>query len=173
MEYENYAETIKSLIDFNSFVKPRPDIKDAVRISVQKGEMATHKIRKNKFSQLNDKRFYFFNAVVSLPFGHLNLNEIDEYKKDKGRRIEKYFWAEKEKLLELEKNALKNSPRIDFLNNILGQVPKIVTVDCAKFDRNAKFLYREEGEQLNIFDFILSAQWKKNTATMDSSMEIS
>ena len=81
--------------------------------------------------------------------------------------------AEKEKLLELEKNALKNSPRIDFLNNILGQVPKIVTVDCAKFDRNAKFLYREEGEQLNIFDFILSAQWKKNTATMDSSMEIS
>ena len=173
MEYENYAETIKSLIDFNSFVKPRPDIKDVVRISVKKGEMTTHKIRKNKFSELNDKRFYFPNIVVSFPLGHLNLNEIDECKKGKGCRIKKYFWTEKEKLLELEKNALKNSPRIYFLNNILGQVPKIVNVDCAKFDRNTKFLYRDEGEQLNILYFILSTQWKKNTATMDSAMEIS
>ena len=173
MEYENYVERIKPLIDFNSFVKPRPDIKDVVRISVKKGEMTTHKIRKNKFLQLNNKRFYFPNAVVSLPFGHLSLNEIDEYKKDKGQTIEKYFWSEKEKLLEFEKSALKNNPRINFLNNILEQVPKIVNMDCVKFDRNTNFLYKEEGEQLNILDFILSRQWKKNTATMDNSVEIS
>ena len=123
---------------------------------------------------MNDKQFYFPNAVVSLTFGHLNLNEIDDqYKKDKDWKIEKYFWTEREKLLQLEKSALKNTPRIDFLNNILEQVPKIVNVDCAKFYRNTKFLYKEEGEQFTILDFILSAQWKKNTPTMDSSMEIS
>ena len=82
MEYENYAERIKPLIDFNSFVKPRPDIKDVVRISAKKGETTTHKIRKNKFSQLNDKRFYFPNAIVSVPFGHFSFAEIEEYKKD-------------------------------------------------------------------------------------------
>ena len=147
MDYENYAERIKPLIDFETYNKPKADIKDVVRIFVKKGKMATHKIKKSKFSQLNDKRFYFPNAIVSLPFGHLALREIDEYKKDKGQRIEKYFWAEKEKLLELEKSALKNTLRINFLNNILKQIPKIVHVDCSKFDRNTKFLYKVELQQ--------------------------
>ena len=89
----------------------------------KKGEMTTYKIKKSKFSQLNDKRFYFLNAIVSLPFGHISLQEIDEYKKNNGRKIEKYFWTEKEHLLKLEKSALKNSPRINFLNNILEQIP--------------------------------------------------
>ena len=83
------------------------------------------------------------------------MKKIDEYKKDKGPRIEKYFWIEKENFLELEKSTLKISPRINFLNNILEQVPKIVNIDCIKFDRNNKFLYREETQQ-NISDFILS-----------------
>ena len=33
-------------------------------------------------------------------------------KKEKGQKIEKYFWKEKEVLLNMEKNALKNIPRI-------------------------------------------------------------
>ena len=117
-------------------------MKDVVRTSVKKGEMTTHKITKTKFSQLNDKRFYFPNGISSLPFGHLSLNELDEYKKNKGQRIEKYFWTEKEKLL--ENKALQNCPRLDFLNNILLQVPKIVNIDCTKFDRNTTFLYKEQ-----------------------------
>ena len=36
MEYENYAERIKPLIDFKTYKKPKPDIKDVVRISVKK-----------------------------------------------------------------------------------------------------------------------------------------
>ena len=43
--------------------------------------MTTHKIMKSKFSQLNDKRFYFPNAIISLPFGHEALSEIDKFKK--------------------------------------------------------------------------------------------
>ena len=39
---------------------------------------------KNKFSQLNDKRFYFPDGIVLLPFGHINLKEIENYKKEKG-----------------------------------------------------------------------------------------
>ena len=134
--------------------------------------MTTHMIRKSKFSQLNNKRFYFPNATVSLPFGHLALCEIDEYKKNKGQRIEKYFWTEKEKLFELEKRALENNPRMNFLNNILEQKSKIVHVDSKRFDRNTKFLYKEELQQ-NILDYILGAEWKKNIPTMDNSMETS
>ena len=82
--------------------------------------------------------------MVFVPFGHFSLNEIDQYKKEKGRKIEKYLWSEKEKLLELEKDALKKCSRIDFLNNILDQVPKIVDINWTKFDRNMKFLYKKE-----------------------------
>ena len=93
--------------------------------------MTAYLIRKNKFSQLNDKRFYFPNAITSLPFGHITLKEIDEYKKHKGREIEKYFWKEKEKLLELEKEALKTNERLNVLDNILKQTPKIVSLSTS------------------------------------------
>ena len=106
-EYENYAERIKLLYDFESYQKPKADSKNVVRISVKKGEMTTHMIKKNKFLQLNDKRFYFPNGIISLPFGHLHLKEIDEYKNEKGQRIEKYFWDEKENFLKLEKSSEK------------------------------------------------------------------
>ena len=81
MECKNYAERIKPLLDFKTYKKPKADVKDVVRNSVKKGEMTTHKIKKKKLLQLNDKCFYFLNAVVSLHFGHLSLKEIDQYKK--------------------------------------------------------------------------------------------
>ena len=70
MNYENYSERVEPLYDFESFVKPKNEMKKVVRFSVKKGEMTTHQIEKNKFSHINDKRFYFPNAIVSLPFGH-------------------------------------------------------------------------------------------------------
>ena len=155
MEYKNYAERIKPLVHFKTYKKPKVDKKKFVRISVKKGEMTTHMIRKSKFSQLNDKRFYFPNTTISLPFGHLTLCEIDEYKKNKGQRI-----------------ALENNSRINFLNNILEQKPKIVHVDCKRCDRNTKFLYKEELQQ-NILDYILGPEWKKNIRLMENSMETS
>ena len=140
MEYDNYAERIKPIIDFKTYQKPKADIKSVARISVKKGEMTTFLIKKNNFSQLNDKQFYFPNAIISFPFDHLTLNKTDEYKKDKGRKVEKYFWKEKETLLELEKEALKRNERLDVLDNILKQVTKITALSSQKFDRNAKFL---------------------------------
>ena len=100
------------------------------------------------------------------------MKEIDEYKKNKSRRIEKYFWIEKEKPLEREKSTLKICSRIDFLNNILEQVPKIVNIDCTIFDRKTNFLYKEERKQ-NILDFILSQGWRTSTSSMDNSTETS
>ena len=95
------------------------------------------------------------------------MKEIDQYKQNKGQRIEKYFWTEKEKLLQLEKKALKNCPTLDFL---------IVNLNCTKFDRNTDFLYKEQRE-LSILDFILSAGWKENKKenllAMESSVETS
>ena len=126
MDYENFAKRIKPLFNFDTYVKPKADTKQVVRISVKKGDMTTYKTTKSKFSQLSDKRFYFPNAIISLPFGHQVLNEIDQYKKSKGQRIEKYFLQEKKNLLELEKAALRKCSRFDSLDNILLQPFKVV-----------------------------------------------
>ena len=45
-----YAERMKPVFNFNTYRKPKAYVKDVVRISVKKGEMTTHKIRKSKFS---------------------------------------------------------------------------------------------------------------------------
>lgn len=74
---------------------------------------------KTKFSQLNDKRFYFADGVVSLPHGHPSLKEIDKFKKEKDQKIEKYFWEQKERLLKMEKNTLEKTPRLLFYHIIL------------------------------------------------------
>ena len=154
MDYENFTERIKPLFHFDTYVKLTAETKSVVRISVKKGEMTTYRITKSKFSQLNDKRFYFPNAIISLPFGHQVLQEIDQYKKNQGQRIEKYFLRKKEHLLKLEHEALKKCPRLDFLDNILLQPFKVVNNDNIN-----KYLYNEQEQ--SVLDYILNAGWKK------------
>ena len=166
MDYENFAERIEPLFHFHTYVKPKADTKSVVRISVKKGEMTTYRITKSKFSQFNDKRFYFPNAIISLPFCHQVLEEIDQYKKNQGQRIEKYFLQEKEHLSELEKAALKKCPRLDFLDNILLQSFKVVNNDNVN-----KYLYNDQEQ--SVLDFILNAVWKTNIHLMENSKEIS
>ena len=50
MDFENYADRIKPLYNFESFKKPKNDSKSIIRISVKNGEMTTHRILKSKFS---------------------------------------------------------------------------------------------------------------------------
>ena len=47
-------------------------------------------------------------------------------------------------LLELEKSALKKNERLNVLDNILKQVPKIVSLTTQKFDGDTKFLHKEK-----------------------------
>ena len=70
-------------------------------------------------------------------------------------------------LLELGKTALKKNERLNVLDNILKQVPKIVSLTTQKFDRNTKFLHKEKINKSTL-DYILEAGWK-NTHTTDSS----
>ena len=53
--------------------------------------MVKKTIMKTKCSQLNDKRFYFADGVVSLPYGHPNLKEIDKFKKKRTKKQKNIF----------------------------------------------------------------------------------
>ena len=68
--------------------------------------MVLDRVQKNKFSQLNDKRYYFQCGIISIPFSHASLNEINQFKWSKKQKIENWFLKKRELLKKLEKEAL-------------------------------------------------------------------
>ena len=126
--FENFSQRIKSLVNFDTFEKPPVDLKEVSRFSVVADEMEKKTIIKSKFLQINDKRFYFPDDILSLPFYHPNLKEHNEFIEKMGQRVEKYFWNKKEKLLEIEKRALKNNSRLYLYHQILTSTPKFFNI---------------------------------------------
>ena len=57
---------------------------------------------KVQFASLNDKRYYFLNGIVSLPFGHPSLSEVREYKKSLPK-IHTVFKKEKRQIVAIRK----------------------------------------------------------------------
>ena len=111
-----------------AFKKNPVDLKEISRLTVKAGEMKKEMVIKNKFSQINNKRFYFPDGILSLLFYHPNLIKLNEFKEKMGQRIEKYFWNEKEKLLEIERKALKNNSRLYLYHQILTTAPKFFNI---------------------------------------------
>ena len=67
MGFENFANRINSLTNFDTFKKPPADYKEFSRLTLSDGEMQKKTVTKNKFSQINDIRFYFADGITSLP----------------------------------------------------------------------------------------------------------
>ena len=121
---ENFSQRVKSLDNFETFQKPPVDSKEMSRLTAKTGEMKKETVVKSKFSQINDKRFYFPDGILSLPFHHPNLKELNKFKEKMGQRIEKHFWNEKEKLLEIERKSLEHNSPLYLYNQILTTAPK-------------------------------------------------
>ena len=82
------------------------------------------------------------------------MKEISDFKTQKGQKIEKYFWEEKEKLLDMEKRALQNTPKLQIFDQILNLEPKTVNLNQkSDFD----FLYQRKVKR----NSVLSGEWMK------------
>ena len=64
-------------------------------------------ISKVQFGQLNDKRFYFCDGIVSLPYGHPFLENLRK-EKHKYRNIHTVIQKKKERILKEENAIVKN-----------------------------------------------------------------
>ena len=93
--FKNFAQRIGSLVNFDTFEKPPRDTKIVSRLIAVAGEMDKSTYIKNKFSQLNDKRFYFLDGIISLPFYHPILSKINEFKQKKARELKSIFGEKK------------------------------------------------------------------------------
>ena len=77
--------------------------------------MILESVENSKFAQINDKRYYFEDGIISLPFSHPYLNEISKYKQNKEQKVENWIRDEKNNLLKMEKEALLKNHRLSTL----------------------------------------------------------
>ena len=64
MNFEIYASRIVSLNNCDTFIKPRAGFKEVSRLTVFEGEIQQKAVVKTKFSQFNDKVFYFLEGMT-------------------------------------------------------------------------------------------------------------
>ena len=120
MDFENYANRILALNDCDFFEKLKADTKQVSRLTIVDGEMQQKIVTKTKFSQFNDKRFYFSDGITFLPLSHPYLQDLNDYKEKIGQQIEKYFWQEKDKLLAVENKSQLLNKRISVYSQTLN-----------------------------------------------------
>ena len=59
---------IKSLVNFDTFENPSAGFEEVSRLTILSREMKKKTEVKRAFSQINDKRFYFPDGILFLPF---------------------------------------------------------------------------------------------------------
>ena len=85
---------------------------------------------------MNNKRYYFQCGIVSLPFSHPYLREINQFKWNKKQRIEIWFLNEKEVLKKMEKEAVLKKHRLCTLQTIYDQMPQFRDLNTNKRCQN-------------------------------------
>ena len=108
-------------------------------------------VSKVQFSQLNDKRFYFPNGIISLPYGHPYLEELRK-EKHKYRNIHKIIQTKKDDFLKKKSKLLESIPRLNILKQIFTQIPILYELDS-----NTKFI--SSGWKTSK-EFIKNGSWK-------------
>ena len=113
--------------------------------------MVMTSVNKVRFASLNDKRYYFSDGIVSLPYGHLPLREVREFRKSLpkiGTVIEK----EKDKLLQFENKAVARNERLRILHSIFAQ--HLTYYKLNSTDRSAVKSY-----YIPTRNYILNSKW--------------
>ena len=155
MTFESYAARIKNLRDDLGFDFERNEKKNMQkRLQVKNTNMTMTTANKVKFASLNDKRYYFSDGIVSLPFGHPSLNSVRQYKKSLPK-IHTVIAKEKNEILKYENVAVNDNERLRILRSIFSQPITYFTLKTNRrfLPANKKFDYTPTR------DYILNSQW--------------
>ena len=109
-------------------------------------------VNKVQFASLNDKKYYFLDGIVSLPFRHPSLSELRDYKKSLPK-IHTVIKEEKDKLLQLENKIVNNNERLRILRSIFSQPITYYNLKSNKQSTIKRFDYTVP------CDYILNSMW--------------
>ena len=116
--------------------------------------MTMTSVNKVQFASLNDKRYYFSDGIVSLPFGHPSLNNVRKYKKSLPK-IHTVIAREKNEILKYENAAVNQNERLRILRSIFSQPITYFTLKTNRrfLDKDKKFDFTTTR------DYILNSKW--------------
>ena len=107
MDFDSYSACLSDLTEYyGEFVKLAPTKIEQKRFQVINELMQMKSVCKVQFGQLNDKRFYFCDGIVSLPFGHPYLEDLRKTKL-KYRNKHSVIQTKKNKFLKEESEVIK------------------------------------------------------------------
>ena len=125
VDFDSYSNRLSDLTEyFNEFLTIDNKVKkiEQSRFQISNKSMEMKSVSKIQFGQLNDKKFYFSNGLVSLPYGHPSLDELRK-EKHKYRDIHKVIQTKKDDFLLKESKILENISRLNILRQIFAERP--------------------------------------------------
>ena len=137
MDFDSYSNRLSDLTEFSNEFLSKPNKVEKTeqkRFQVINESMQMKSVSKVQFGQLNDKRFYFSNGIISLPYGHPYLEKLRK-EKHKYRDIHKVIQRKKDNFLKEESKVIENIPRLNILKQIFGQIPILYELNS-----NTKFI---------------------------------
>ena len=114
MRFEVYANRVMSL---NEFTNEKVKKIQQNRFQIKNTEMRMQSISKSQFAGLNDKRFYFYDGIVSMSFVHPLLEKLRKEKK-KETHIHLHIKEKREEYLNAEAKAVRQCARLRVLRSI-------------------------------------------------------
>ena len=123
MDFDSYSNRLSDLTEYyGEFLKKPAQQIEQKRFQVINESMQMKSVCKVQFGQLNDKRFYFSNGILSLPFGHPYLEDLRK-EKNKYRNIHTVIQSKKDKFLKEESKVIQKIQRLNILKQIYSQIP--------------------------------------------------
>ena len=91
MEFEDYAKRKNSVKEIETFGQLPEEKQKQNRFTIKNNQTVLEEIEKSKFPQINDKRYYFSNGIVLLPFSHPFLLKIVKFKREKNKKLKHFY----------------------------------------------------------------------------------
>ena len=132
MDFDAYFSKLYNITDYfesvfkNNKKKPQKILQKRFQIIDDMMQMKT--VNKIQFGQLNDKRFYFPNGIVSLPFGHFLFNDIRK-ERYKFRNIHKVIQEKKWDFIKKENEVINKNERLSIFYQIINGIPLLYTLN--------------------------------------------
>ena len=95
--------------------------------------MQMKSVSKVQFGQLNDKRVYFSNGLLSLPYGRPLLTNVRK-QKDKYRDIQKIIQTKKDEFLKEESKVIKKNTKVRYFRSNIQPTTILVRSSIRKFN---------------------------------------
>ena len=152
MDFEAYSSRLLSSYEF--CYDNIPEKIKQKRYQIVNNSMQMVSLSTTQFAGLNDKRFYFHDGLVSLPFGHFLFEASRKLKEQYKSKIKAAIKEQKYKLLAAEAAAIKSCERVRILRNIFSLPPLYYLLNSTNLMRRGKQTYKSTREQ------IVNCSWK-------------